>query len=580
MSKLTVKQIDAANREKDGAKLFDGKGLFLSLNKSGGKYWQYKYRHLGKEKLMSLGVYPEISLAEAREKHRIAHKLVSEGHDPMQLQKDAVDEKKQDQANTFEKIAREWLEYKKTEWSETNYKTVKQRLEKDVFPVIGIIPIKSLTHGSLIDLAKTIQERGANELAKRVIQMAKHIFQYAIIHEYAETNITEDLKGFIKTPQTKSYAAIDPKDLPKFLKDFEKHKSRMHRQSQIALELMMLTFVRTSELIKAEWGEFDLDHKIWAIPAKRMKMNNDHLVPLSDQAIALINELRELHRNNHWVFPSRTRSMNHMSNNTILMALDRMGYRGIMTGHGFRSLAMTTIMERLGYAYDMVYNRHIQFQDVPTAPIKQKKSKLYKKALDPFMSELTEKEEAFFRKNQIDPAGWVRCQSDVNIVYWLYKKLTDDEFEAFCCALMAHDGAMNVRISQKNDRGHDGGIDGYGRLDGKRFAIQAKRYSPKREVWRNTCQAFVGALSGEALRYGYIITTASLSDKSQQYLDRIDDNVKVPVHIDVIDQSNMVDVMSQIRPGFAHGLGVWKTRKGFLYMNEDLIWQSIQSYLD
>ena len=141
--------------------------------------------------------------------------------------------------------------------------------------------------------------------------------------------------------------------MPKFLNDVEKHKPRMHRQSQIALELMMLTFVRTGELIKAEWGEFDLDHKIWAIPASRMKMNNDHLVPLSDQAVSLIAELRTLHRNNRWVFPSRTHSMNHMSNNTILMALDRMGYRGIMTGHGFRSLAMTTIMERLGYPFEV-----------------------------------------------------------------------------------------------------------------------------------------------------------------------------------------------------------------------------------
>ena len=222
-----------------------------------------------------------------------------------------------------------------------------------MFPVIGYVPIKSVTHQMLIDLSKTIQERGANELAKRVIQMSKHIFQYAIINGYAEKNVAEDLKGFIKTPTTKSYAAIDPKDLPDLLRAIDKHRSRMHRQSQIALELMMLTFVRTNELIKAEWGEFDMEHALWVIPGKRMKMKNDHLVPLSKQSIALIEELRGLHGNNHWVFPSRTRSMNHMSNNTILMALRRMGYGGIMTGHGFRSLAMTAIMERLGYPYDI-----------------------------------------------------------------------------------------------------------------------------------------------------------------------------------------------------------------------------------
>ncbi|MGH1456039.1 MAG: tyrosine-type recombinase/integrase [Alphaproteobacteria bacterium] len=351
--KLNAKQIENANREKDGAKLFDGKGLFLELHKNGSKYWRYKFRYLNKEKLMSLGVYPEITLAEAREKHRVAHKIVSEGENPIELKREAVAHKKHEQSNTFEIIARDWLEYKKTEWSEVNYSTVKRRLEQDVFPVIGYVPIKSVTHQMLIDLSKTVQERGANELAKRIIQIAKHIFQYAIINGYAEKNIAEDLKGFIKTPPTQSYAAIDPKDLPNLLKDIDRHRSRMHRQSQIALELMMLTFVRTGELIKAEWGEFDLGHKVWAIPAKRMKMNNDHLVPLSDQAIALIEELRTLHRNNHWVFPSRTRSMNHMSNNTILMALRRMGYGGIMTGHGFRSLAMTTIMERLKYPYEI-----------------------------------------------------------------------------------------------------------------------------------------------------------------------------------------------------------------------------------
>ncbi|USO05675.1 MAG: integrase arm-type DNA-binding domain-containing protein [Rhodospirillales bacterium] len=292
--KLTAKKIDTATREKDGAKLFDGKGLFLELHKNGSKYWRYKYRHLGKEKLMSLGVYPEITLAEAREKHRVAHKLVAEGEDPVQLKREATAHKKYEQGNTFEKIARDWLEYKKTEWSETNYATTKRRLQKDVFPVIGYVPIKSVTHQMLIDLSKTIQERGANELAKRVIQMSKHIFQYAIINGYAEKNVAEDLKGFIKTPTTKSYAAIDPKDLPDLLRAIDKHRSRMHRQSQIALELMMLTFVRTNELIKAEWGEFDMEHALWVIPGKRMKMKNDHLVPLSKQSIALIEELRGL----------------------------------------------------------------------------------------------------------------------------------------------------------------------------------------------------------------------------------------------------------------------------------------------
>lgn len=351
--KLNAKLVESASRDTHGSKLFDGKGLFLELHKNGGKYWRYKFRYLGKEKLMSLGVYPETSLAEAREKHRQAHKDVANGLNPVSLKRDDIRQKKQEAKNTFEAIGKDWLEYKKTEWSEANYIQTKKRLEKDIFSVIGKTPIKEITHQDLIDLSKSIQARGANELAKRSIQMSKHIFQYAIINQLTDKNIAEDLKGFVKTPPTKSYASIDPKDLPDFLMAIDKHKARMHRQSKIALELMMLTFVRTSELIKAEWDEIDLENKTWLIPEERMKMKVPHIVPLSDQAISLIEELRGLHRNNHWVFPSRTRSMNHMSNNTILMAIRRMGYGGIMTGHGFRALAMTTLMERLNYKYEV-----------------------------------------------------------------------------------------------------------------------------------------------------------------------------------------------------------------------------------
>ncbi len=170
MGKLTAKQVEAATREKDGAKLFDGKGLFIELHKNGSKYWRYKFNYLKKEKLMSLGVYPEITLAEAREKHRAAHKLVSEGENPIDLKRQAIAHKEHEQSNTFELMARDWLEYKKPEWSETNYTTTKRRLENDVFPIIGSTPIKSVTHNMLIDLSKSIQERGANELAKRLFK--------------------------------------------------------------------------------------------------------------------------------------------------------------------------------------------------------------------------------------------------------------------------------------------------------------------------------------------------------------------------------------------------------------------------
>ncbi len=349
--KLTAKKCDAATHGKDPSKLFDGKGLYLFLHKSGSKYWRYKYKSptKGKEDTLSLGVYPEITLAEAREKHQNAHKLVSEGIDP----KDDIKEKQAiriaDANNTFEVIAREWYAHKLPEWSDVNAEQTIKRLEKDVFPTLGNTPIKNISHKDLLELANKVKERGANELAKRIIQMSKHIFQYAIITGRAEKNIAEDLKGLIKPKPTKHFASIESKDIPKFLKDLEKYRPQLKNQTYLAVKFMMLTFVRTGEMIGAEWDEFDLDENLWLVPASRMKMKKEHIVPLSSQTIQILNDLRLLHNHPKYVFPSRVSHDKHMSNNTVLTAVKRMGYAGKMTGHGFRSLAMSTIMERLGY---------------------------------------------------------------------------------------------------------------------------------------------------------------------------------------------------------------------------------------
>jgi integrase len=351
--KLTAKKCEAANREKDGAKLFDGKGLFLELNKNGSKYWRYKYRIGGIERLMALGVYPEISLQEAREKHKEAHKLVKEGIDPNQQKRQEKIEIQREQLNTFEMVARDWHKRKTSEWSKTNADTVIQRLEKDVFPVIGKYPIKSIDHKMLLDLAYAVQERGANELAKRIIQMCKHIYQHAIINGMADKNIADDLKGVIKPKPKGHFAAIEANEIPQFIQDLRNHRAKLNRPTYLAVNMMMLTFVRTSELIKAEWDEFDFEAKMWRIPADRMKMKKDHLVPLSDQVIAILNELRDIHHNPKYIFPSRINAHKHMSNNTILMAIKRMGYAGRMTGHGFRALALSTIMEKLGYRHEV-----------------------------------------------------------------------------------------------------------------------------------------------------------------------------------------------------------------------------------
>lgn len=339
---------------KSPRKLADGMGLYLWVMPNGKKYWRYRYRDIrNKYREYAIGVYPEITLAEARDKTRQARALLRDGVDPNTHKKDIRTLRQSEAENTFELIAREWHEHKKSEWTEVHAQTMLDRLEKDVFPVIGRRPIKEITHAHLLDTAKRIQERGANELAKRVVQMSSHIFQYAVITGRAENNIGRDIRGIIRPKPKGHYAAIEAKDLPEFLQALRSNQARLFRQTQLAVELLMLTFVRTSELIKAEWSEFDFKERQWIIPAKRMKMNRDHIVPLSQQAIVILNELRNLHKHPEYVFPSQINRKNHMSNNTILMALKRIGYKGKMTGHGFRSLAMSTIMERLGYRHEV-----------------------------------------------------------------------------------------------------------------------------------------------------------------------------------------------------------------------------------
>lgn len=351
--KLYDKDCKNAKPKKKAYKLADGGGLYLEVTPRGSKLWRMKYRYLNKEKKLCIGEYPTITLAEAREAQKEAKKLLANGHDPSAVKQEIKQEKIKEVGNTFEAIAREWHEHKKSEWSEVNAKIVIDRLERDIFPEIGKYPIKLITHKMLLDLAHSVKQRGANELAKRIIQMCRHIYRYAIVTGRAEQNIAEDLKGMVKAKPKSHYAAIEARDLPEFITDLRNHKAKLNRQTYLAVNFMMLTFVRTGEMIGAKWDEFDLKQKIWLIPGSRMKMGNEHIVPLSRQAIEILEELRELHNHPVYVFPSRNSRNNTMSNNTILIALDRMGYRGKMTGHGFRALAMSTIMEKLHYRHEV-----------------------------------------------------------------------------------------------------------------------------------------------------------------------------------------------------------------------------------
>lgn len=351
--KLTNIKIKQAIPETKPYKLYDGKGLYLLVNPNGSKWWRYKYRFSGKEKLKSIGVYPEITLAEAREECHRVRKLVQSGEDPIEQERKQKFEQKLKNSQTFEVVAREWHKQRYDGWTTRHAANILNRLEADIFPVIGRKPISSLTPPIILDCLRKIEDRGAHELARRAMQMCSQVLRYGVATGRIERDVTTDLRGALKKFKRGHYNSISPDELPHFLKLLNENKPRLFRQTVIATKLLMLTFVRTSELIEAKWSEIDFDKQEWVIPAERMKMGKAHVVPLSRQVISLLKEQHEKSQKSEYVFPSIPRPKQPMSNGTILGALKRLGYKGRMTGHGFRSLALTTLKEKLNYPHEI-----------------------------------------------------------------------------------------------------------------------------------------------------------------------------------------------------------------------------------
>jgi len=344
---------NAQPREKP-YKLGDSAGMYLEVTPHGSKLWRLKYRFAGREKRLALGIYPEVSLAEAREKRETARKLLKSGIDPSFAKKEDKRKLRYNAETTFRAIAEEWHEHKKEGWTETYGAEILHRMKQDLFPEIGYLPIADISALQLLDTIRKIENRGAHEMARRALQTVSQVFRYAIVTGRSERNPAADLKGALKPVKHGHYAALEAKDLPEFIQTLERNDARLYAHTRNAVKLLMLTFVRTSELIQAKWDEFDLENAEWSIPAERMKMRQPHIVPLSRQAIAILEEQKKNTGNWEWVFPNQVRPKKPMSNNTILMALSRMGYKGRMTGHGFRALAMSTIKEKLGYRHEVV----------------------------------------------------------------------------------------------------------------------------------------------------------------------------------------------------------------------------------
>lgn len=337
-------------------KLSDGRGLQLHITAAGSKLWRLAYRFDGKQKLMALGVYPDVSLAQARQAANDARALLAEGTDPMEQRKADKVIREKVVENTFEKIARKWWAHWSPARSARHAEYVIRRLEADVFPSMGGRPVDEIQAPEVVRTIKSIEERGALDIAKRSLQTCGQIFRYAIAHGYATRNPATDIRpGDILTVRKKqNYARLDAKELPDLLRHIEVYQGSS--VTRVAMKLMAMTFVRTSELIGARWEEFDLDNARWDIPAERMKMRTPHIVLLSRQAVQLLRTLHTLTGHRELLFPGDRNYRKPMSNNTILKALERMGYKGRMTGHGFRGIASTVLHEQ-GWPHE-----HIELQ--------------------------------------------------------------------------------------------------------------------------------------------------------------------------------------------------------------------------
>jgi integrase len=325
-------------------RLSDEKGLYLEVAPNGGKWWRLKYRIGGKEKRLSLGVYPDVSLKDARERRDEFRKQIADGIDPSHTRK--AEKKSIGDQNSFETIAREWHTKFSANWTEDHAARTLTRIKNDAFPWIGNKNINDITAPELLTVLRRVENRGALETAHRINQICGQVFRYAIATGRAERDPSGDLKGALPPTRTKHHASIvEPKKIGELLRTINEYSGSFITST--ALKLSPLLFVRPGELRQAEWSEIDLEVAEWRIPPEKMKMRALHIVPLSTQAIDLLKEIQPLTGRDKYVFPSNRSVTRPMSNNTITAALRRLGYtKEEMTAHGFRSMASTLLNEQ------------------------------------------------------------------------------------------------------------------------------------------------------------------------------------------------------------------------------------------
>ena len=349
---LTDTSIRNSKSRQKQYKIFDGQGLFVLIHPNGSKYFRYRYKFEGKEKVMALGVYPETTLKEAREKRLEAQRLVKDGLDPVRFRLEirAKREKEEKEKflktqNTFEHVSKDWLAREKKRITYKHAKDARRSLEMHVYPKIGNQPIDDISTKEIKSVLSVIQDSGKLETAHRVHQRIRSVFQFAVMNDLTERNPAADLYGYLEPVKKKSMKALPLKELPEYLHRLDE-ADNLHLVTRVGLKLIIMLFVRTNELIEAKWEEFDFKQALWRIPEERMKMRVEHLVPLPKQALKILDELEPITGSSKYVLPGDRNPNQPMSNNTLLYGgIYRMGYRSRATIHGFRSMASTILNE-------------------------------------------------------------------------------------------------------------------------------------------------------------------------------------------------------------------------------------------
>ncbi|ANA19990.1 tyrosine-type recombinase/integrase [Salmonella enterica] len=344
--KLNARQVETAKPKDKPYKMADGGGLYLLVKTNGSRYWRLKYRIDGKEKLLALGVYPDVSLADARAKRDEARKGIAGGIDPLEAKKEQKVEREAQVKNTFQEIALEWHNMKVKKWSAGYASDILEAFNKDVFPFIGQRPIADIKPLELLNVLKKMEDRGATEKAKKVRQRCGEVFRYAIVTGRAEYNPAPELTSAMQGHESTHYPFLTTEELPAFFKALAGYSGS--ELMVLAARLLIITGLRTGELRGALWSEIDTNKALWEISAERMKMRRPHIIPLSTQALAIIEQIRAMTGQFPLLFPGRNDPSKTMSEASINQVFKRIGYTGRVTGHGFRH-TMSTVLHEQGY---------------------------------------------------------------------------------------------------------------------------------------------------------------------------------------------------------------------------------------